>query len=264
MSQQKGFEVAIIGGGIAGLTLAIALHHRNIPIKIYEQAPKFGEIGAGVSFSPNAIRAMQKCHRGIYEAFEKVCTRNEWSSKANVWFDYLNGYDQSLQKPGHQKAEFTISNSIGQSGVHRAMFLNELIKLLPAEIANFGKRLKDVRDTDGRLELTFEDGTTATADAVIGSDGIKSKVRQLMFGEEHPCANPTYTHKYAYRGLAEMNEAVAAIGEERAKNSCMHMGPNNHVLTFPVNHGKTLNIVAFHTSAADWVSLDCSTCLIWM
>lgn len=256
MSQPKEFEVAIVGGGIAGLTLAIALHHRNVPIKIYEQAHKFGEIGAGVSFSPNAVRAMKKCHTGIHEAFEKVCTRNEWSSKSNVWFDFMNGYDNSLDEPGHQRAEFTVSNSIGQCGVHRATFLDELVKLLPDGIAHFGKRLKDVTGKkDGKLEIFFEDGTTATADAVIGSDGIKSKVRQVMFGEKHPCAHPIYTHKYAYRGLADMSQAVAAIGEERAKNACLHMGPNNHVLTFPVNHGKTLNIVAFHTSEADWVSL---------
>lgn len=253
MPNRKNFEIAIVGGGIAGLTLAISLHHRNVPIKIYEQAPKFGEIGAGVSFSPNAVRAMKKCHDGIYKAFEKVCTRNEWSSKANVWFDYLNGHDKTLKAPGYQDAEFTISNSIGQSGVHRAAFLDELVKLLPDGIAHFGKRLKSIDDKENdKVRMTFEDGSSAEADAVIGSDGIKSTVRRIMFGEQHPCAFPTYTYKYAYRGLAQMDQAIAAIGEERATNSCMHMGPNNHVLTFPVNHGKILNIVAFHTSEHDW------------
>ncbi|KAK5076229.1 hypothetical protein LTR64_006293 [Lithohypha guttulata] len=253
MSKGKDFEVAIIGGGIAGLTLAIALNHRNIPVKIYEQAPKFGEIGAGVSFSPNAVRAMNKCHEGIYQAFERVCTRNEWSSKHNVWFDYLNGYDKTLKKSGHQEAVFTISNSIGQSGVHRALFLEELVKLLPSDMAHFGKRLNHIEDGKGsKLVMHFEDGSKAETDAVIGSDGIKSMVRQIVFGKDHPCAYPTYTYKYAYRGLVEMDKAVAAVGEERAKNSCMHMGPNNHVLTFPVNHGKILNIVAFHTAQTDW------------
>lgn len=249
----KDFEVAIIGGGIAGLTLAIALSERNVPYKIYEQAPKFGEIGAGVSFSPNALRAMKKCHQGIYEAFERVCTRNEWSTKQHVWFDYLNGYDKSFEEPGHQKAEFTISNSVGQNGVHRARFLEELVKMLPSGVAQFGKRLKSIEESSGgKMKIEFEDGSTAEADAVIGCDGIKSTTRRLMFGSDHPCANPSYTHKYAYRGLIPMEKAVEAIGEENAKNSCMHMGPNNHVLTFPVNHGQILNIVAFHTDENDW------------
>lgn len=253
MGQDKTFEVAIIGGGIAGLTLAIALSQRNVLFKIYEQAPKFGEIGAGVSFSPNAVRAMKLCHRGIYDAFEKVCTRNSWASKQKVWFDYLNGYDQTLKEPGHQEAAFTISNSLGQNGVHRARFLDELVKLLPQGVANFGKRLAGITESNnGRLRMQFEDGSSAEADAVIGTDGIKSRVRRIMFGENHPCAHPSYTYKYAYRGLVPMEKAVEAIGEERAKNSCMHMGPNNHVLTFPVNHGQVLNIVAFHTTDEDW------------
>lgn len=253
MSEQKKLDIAIVGGGIAGLTLAIALHHRGVKISIHEQAPKFGEIGAGVSFSPNAVEAMKKCHDGIYNAFEKVCTRNSWSSKGNVWFDYLDGYDKTLQKAGHQDAAFTISNSLGQSGVHRAHFLDEMVKLLPGDRAVFGKRLKSITEKDdGKLVMHFEDQTQAEADAVIGCDGIKSRVRQIMFGEKHPCAFPTYTHKYAYRGLAPMEKAVEAIGEERAKNACMHMGPGGHVLTFPVNHGQILNIVAFHTNEDDW------------
>lgn len=85
MNKQKEFEIAIIGGGIAGLTLAIALHQRGVPFRIYEQAPQYGEIGAGVSFSPNAVEAMKLCHTGIYEAFERICTRNSWESKRKVW-----------------------------------------------------------------------------------------------------------------------------------------------------------------------------------
>lgn len=219
----KPFEVAIVGGGIAGVTLAIALTARQVPVTIYEQAPQFGEVGAGVSFGPNAVAAMKACHDGIYAAFETVCTRNVWPTKKNVWFDYLNGYDQSAD--GHQQAAFTITNSLGQTGVHRARFLDEMVKLLPPNIARFGKRLETISSTrsDGRLEMRFLDGSSALADVVIGCDGIKSKVRQLIVGENNPAAYPTYTHKYAYRGLVPMDKAIQVIGEERAKNACMHV-----------------------------------------
>ena len=224
MAEAKEFHVAIIGGGIAGLTLAIALYKRGITLTIYEQAEKFGEIGAGVSFSPNAVQAMKICDNGIYDAFERVCTRNVWPSKRKVWFDYLDGYDNTAHESGHQDAAFTISNSLGQNGVHRAAFLDELVKLIPEGIARFGKRLDMLAEReDGKITLKFLDGTTAEADCVIGCDGIKSRVRQILFGKDHPSARPVYTHKYAYRGLIPMEKAVAAVGEERAQNACMHV-----------------------------------------
>lgn len=224
----KNFEVAIVGGGIAGLTLAIALYHRQIPVKIYEQAPQFGEIGAGVSFSPNAVRAMKVCHDGIYQAFEKVCTRNEWPSKQDVWFDYLDGYNGPEDESKIQEVAFTIRSELGQNAVHRARFLDEIVKLVPKEICRFGKRLVDITESsDRKLVMHFQDDTTAEADAVIGCDGIKSRVRQLIVGPDHPSAHPSYTHKYAYRGLAPMKDAIAAIGEERALNSCMHVSSHS-------------------------------------
>ncbi|KAI9926708.1 hypothetical protein ASPWEDRAFT_177282 [Aspergillus wentii DTO 134E9] len=251
----KPFHVAIIGGGIAGVTLAIALHHRQIPVTIYEQAAAFGEVGAGVSFSPNAVQAMKTSHGGIYDAFAKVCTRNLWPSKQNVWFDYLDGYtnDAVAQSGNDQGIAFTISNSLGQNGVHRAHFLNELIKLVPQGISKFDKRLESINERDdGKIVLGFADGSKDETDVVIGCDGIKSFVRSTIVGKDHPSASPSYTHKYAYRGLVPMEEAVKAVGEELASNSCMHMGPGGHMLTFPVNQGKILNIVAFHTTTDEW------------
>lgn len=218
MARPKEFEIAIVGGGIAGITLAAALSSRSIPFKIYEQAPAFGEIGAGVSFSPNAVQAMRMCHEGVHRAFEKVCTRNLWPSKQKVWFDYADGFHDG------DSYAFSICNELGQNGVHRARFLDEMIKLLPEGVAQFSKRLLSIdENASGRLRMNFEDGTTAEADAIVGCDGIKSRVRQCLFGAEHPCARPLYSHKYAYRGLVPMEKATEVIGEERAQNACMHV-----------------------------------------
>lgn len=224
MRTDQPLQYAIVGGGIAGLTLAIALHTRGVSVHIYERAAKFEEIGAGVSLSPNALQAMQICHPGVYEAFEKVSTRNIWPSKQDVWFDYYDG--QNDEKNGSRnKPAFSIRNSLGQRGVHRAHFLDHLVKLIPDGIASFGKALDRYEENDdGSYTIFFGDKSTVRADAIIACDGIKSRVRQMLFGADHPCAFPTYTHKYAYRALVPMEDAVAAVGEEKAQNACMHVG----------------------------------------
>jgi salicylate hydroxylase len=233
MAPAKSFRVAIVGGGIAGITLAIALHSRGIPVDIYEQAHAFGEIGAGVSIGPNAVQAMKYCHEGIYEAFEKVCTRNLWPAKQKVWFDYYDGYNSKKSQADRTGYAFTISNDLGHNGVYRASFLDEMINLIPKDIAHFNKQLEDIGEKpDGKLEMRFGDGTSAEADVVIGCDGIKSRVRQVILGNDYP--HPSYTYKYAYRGLVPMDIATQAIGEEKAQNSCMHVGqthPSSSSLT---------------------------------
>lgn len=222
---KKDFKVAIVGGGIAGLTLAIALNARNIDVTVYERAPAFAEIGAGVSFTPNAVDSMAVCHQGVRDAFERVCTlvTSPEKRKAGVFFEYVKGYNPSLPEGTAPPVEFTLRTRYGQNAVHRAHFLDELVKLLPAENARFGKGLESVREGSEGVVMTFEDGSTATADVVIGCDGIKSKVRRSMFGEDAPCAWPKYTHKYAYRGLIPIEKAKAALGDDLGSNAFMHV-----------------------------------------
>ena len=225
MASGKDFEVAVIGGGIAGLTLAIALLERNIKVTIYEQAHKFGEIGAGVSFGPNAVQAMRICDLRIYDAFERVCTYNTWPSKRKVWFDFLDGVAPHMDSHGHQDPLFTVTTGLGQNGVHRAHYIDELMRLFPETLTRFEHHLSNISENkqDGQLVLEFSNGTTAEADAVIGCDGIKSSVRQILVGADHPSAHPVYTHEYAYRAVVPMEQAVATVGEERAQNSSFYV-----------------------------------------
>lgn len=142
-------------------------------------------------------------------------------------------------------------------GVHRARFLDELVKLFPTEHAHFGKRLEHYAPQgDGTYLLSFADGTTATAGAIIGCDGIKSHVRGSMFGFNHPCANPGYSHKVVYRALIPMKDAIDAVGEERALNASLYFGKDNHCLTFPINDNADCNFVGFHTDPNDWPHTD--------
>lgn len=267
--------IAIIGGGISGVVLTIGLVRRGLNVQLYEQAHAFGEvcpstklavtkyslpcclskIGAGVAFSPNAVRAMRVCSPDIYAAFEKVVTHNQWPSKKNVWFDFQDGYDKNA-KVGEEKLLFSLTNEDGANAAHRAHFLDEMVKLVPEGVTHFKKHLDTIEQPasgDGKLTMKFHDGTTAEADAIIGGDGIKSRTRAWMLGgDDVPGAAPVYTHKYAYRGLIPMQRAVEALGDDNAKNGKMHLGKDGHILTFPVDHGSTMNVVAFRTNDAEW------------
>ena len=77
-----------------------------------------------------------------------------------------------------------------------------------------------------------------------------------MFGVDNPASYPSYTHKVAFRGLIPMNSAKAALGDYRASTRLMHLGPNAHVLTFPVAMGTVLNVVAFITDPKEWEAPD--------
>lgn len=225
---QKPFELAIIGAGISGVTLAIALNKRGIKCTIYEQAQTRGSSDpvTTVSLNRNAIQAMEFIDRSMLGAFNIVATRNKWDTKKSVWFDFLDGMSQ--QPAGTLKPLFSVEDpNVGQVVVNRARFLAELVHLLPNDGIQFEKKLIHVLDDrigSGKVLMKFEDGSVAEADGIIGCDGIKSRTREIVVGRDHPAAQPLYTHKYAYRGLIPMDDAIQILGEERAVNSSLWVG----------------------------------------
>ncbi|KAE9983142.1 hypothetical protein BLS_004542 [Venturia inaequalis] len=248
----KPFNIAVIGGGIAGLTLTLALLKKRVPVTLYEAASKFGEIGAGVSFGPNASRAMKLISPGIYDGFQNGATLNQSQDKRGYWFSIQYGQDLGQ---GDLITELPCEG--GHAAVHRAHFLDKLFELLPEGVARFGKRAVGYEQNADGVTIKFLDGTEAKHDAVVGCDGIKSKTRACMLGEQDPASKAEYSGKYAYRGLVPMAKAKELLGEEKAQNSQMYYGRNGHMLTFSIEKGKTMNVVAFRSSetwdSPDWV-----------
>lgn len=104
------------------------------------------------------------------------------------------------------------------------------------------KRLVSIEDkyrTDEPVVLNFADGTAATADAVIGADGIHSYVREFMMGKEE--AKPTFSGSVAYRGLVPMDLAIEKLGAEVAQNATMFCGPGNAYPFFHVTYPSARN-----------------------
>ncbi|KAF1839725.1 mannitol 1-phosphate dehydrogenase [Decorospora gaudefroyi] len=256
-SSPKPYSLAIVGGGISGLCLAITLLQYDVPLTIYEAAPHFGEIGAGVALGPNAGRAMELMSPKIYDAFMKCKTGNADESHQDSWFtirvgdarrENKEGYVREGKRVGDALFEVPLRSTGGRGGVYRAHFLDELVKDVPDGVARFDKKLVDMheaKDGSGDMVLKFADGSTAQHSAVIGCDGIKSLTRKWLLGRDNPASTAVFSGKYAYRGLIPMDEAVKLLGEEVARNSQIYLGYHGHLLTFPIEHGKTMNVVAF-------------------
>ena len=252
ISTERSIDVAIVGGGIGGLCLAIGLlKYSNIHIQVYEAAHQFGEIGAGVAFGPNAQNAMRLLSPYIHESYMKEATGNMWEEYKSSWFQIRHGQGQ------HEDELITmVENEGGQSSVHRAHFLDKLVKLLPSHVGIFGKHLENIEDNvSSRIRLHFNDGTTATADALIGADGIHSTTRKFLLGD-HPAAKPVFTGSVAYRGLVPMEIATARIGGQFSQNSCFWVGKDKNVMIYPIDHGEKLNVVARTTIRGNWEKDD--------
>ena len=234
------YSVAIVGGGIGGLSLALGLlKYPHIDVQIYESASSFGWIGAGVAIGPNGQRALELISPAAKAAFDKHATPNMWSSKAKNFAAYivvslcryLRRHEPwlsipSLQGKGERAGEVIMEakNETGMQSVHRADFLDELVKAVPAERAHFKKCLQKIEDKDGSpIVMRFSDGTSVTADVVIGADGIHSNVRKYLLGTE--AARPVFSGYVAYRGIINMDAAVEALGAEHAQNSTLICGP---------------------------------------
>lgn len=113
----------------------------------------------------------------------------------------------------------------GFEGCHRTHFLDEPVNIMLEGVVKFGKRLDTLtQEADQSIVLDFHDGTSASANAVIGCDGIKSRVRQLLLGPDNAASYPHYAHKNAYRGLIPMPATISTSGPTKpgtkSTNAC--------------------------------------------
>lgn len=243
MSSNPPISIAIIGAGIAGITLAIAIskHNPNLHLTIFESRSEFSEIGAGVGLGPNAVQAMKLIDAGVYEAHEAVKDRSRSEEKEGIWFDIRYG-DGPMA--GEMMTDAVAHKDFDHGGVGRAVFLNELVKLLPSGVkVVFEKKVVDVQEIGDRMKVVFSDGEEVAVDAVIGCDGVRSACRKIMLGGYEA----VYSGKYAYRKVIPMAKAVAAVGEE-VQNRTIYSARGGHILMFPIKGGQLLNLVVFRDS----------------
>lgn len=241
-------QVGIVGGGIAGVALALDLcRHQHLNVKLFESASAFGEIGAGVSFGANAVRAIEGL--GIGKPYDKIADRTPqpWQ---DIWFEWRKGVDADYLGA-------SLAPGVGQSSVHRADFLSALAEQLPENIVFFGKRAMSVNEVGEKVSVCFTDGTEYQCDLLIGADGIKSSIRDYVLeGLGEPLVAPRFSGTCAYRGMVDSEQLrtvyrAAGVDEHLVDVPQMYLGLDAHVLTFPVKQGRLINVVAFVSDRSD-------------
>ena len=249
----KEATVAIIGGGVGGLALAIGLHGRNVPVQLYEAAAAFEEIGLGLSIGPAAHRAMPLIDPQIRHVYDRLVTTHAdspgYEHLRQTWFEIVWA---SGDKAGQMLMDLKAPPS-GQTTVRRADFLAAMVDLVPPEIRHFGKRLEKLEEFATQVKLSFKDGTSAVADVVIGCDGIKSKVKECMNPEEHKRTKPHYSGMYCYRAALDMETMAKAVGDDRARVSTMYIGQGAYAISYPIMRAQKVN-VGLYTLNDQWDS----------
>lgn len=228
--------VAIIGGGIGGLTLALALREHGITAEVHEQAPELREVGAAVALSANGTRVLQRL--GLADGIAR-------SSAAPTELIYRHWRD-AHRIAAHPVGEtYTRLFGAPYCGIHRADLQQLLSRAVGAEHVHLGHRLVNLDDTGERVRLDFADGTRTSAEIVVGADGVHSAVRTHLTGTDPA----VYSGTSGFRGLVP-RERLDLLPDPAAIQ--FWMGPGGHVLHYPIGDGEVINFLAVVDGPDRW------------
>lgn len=231
-------RVAVAGGGIGGLTAALALLRRGIDVEVYEQAAELKEVGAGVQLSANGSRALYEL--GIAEELKAISCQAE-GKEIRVW------------NTGETWKLFDLGTvSIERYGYpYFTVYRPDLLDVLAAAVRRekpdairLARKCRGLTQDGERVCLEFEDGARADCDVLVGADGVHSKVRQALFGPD----KPDFSGVIAWRGVVPMESLPKHMARMVGTN---WVGPNGHVVHYPLRGGKLMNFVGAY-ERADW------------
>ena len=227
MTTKSGLRIAIIGGGIGGTSVANALNAKGIRADVYEQTAQFSEVGAGVGMRPPSVNCFKKW--GLYEDLEKVTTRSDL-------MEIIQGDDQVLIKETWPVLTEDKEDAYARL-IHRADLLDTLISHIPDDQLHLNHRLTEIIDHDHYSELKFANGKTVEADIVVAADGIRSPIREKVFGHQH---DPIYSGYHAHRVLISFEDALGMASEENILR--IYVDGDNSFYLLPLQNRRQVSV----------------------
>jgi salicylate hydroxylase len=225
-------DIAIAGGGIGGMAAAIALMRQGHRVTVCEQASGWGRVGADVNLTPNVVKALD----GLGGQVGAQVRRDGAQPTFRISRDWDTGLETSRLGMG-QTAEQQYGAP--QVTIHRADLLAALAAEVPERQILLGRRLKSLVQDDAGVLLQFEDGSSSRHEVLIGADGIHSRVRSALFGEE----SPRFTGVVSYRSVVP-SERVQDVPEIDAFTKWWGPNPQSQIVTFPLNQGRETFVFA--------------------
>jgi salicylate hydroxylase len=235
-------RIAIVGGGLAGLATANALKMFGIAADVFETAPALDEIGAAVNVSPQAVKALRAIGVGdkveaIGYASPGIYTRNMQTG------EFLEFNDRFKTAAAYGAPYYSF---------HRADLLEALASRLDQRSIHLDHRLTGLAEGSDRVMLSFANGARVEAEYVIGADGVRSVIRQALYGDD----NPTYTGQMVWRALLTGSDLTDELLEPYGH--VQWVGPGCHLLAYYIRAKKLVNIVT-QEDTDKWVEEGWST-----
>jgi salicylate hydroxylase len=229
--------ILIVGGGLGGLTAALALAQRGLPVRVLEGAPEFGAIGYGIQFGPNIFHVLDRI--GVSAAVLEKAD----APPAVLMIDALTGKEVTRVATGPSfRARFKYPYII----VHRIDLHNVLLDACrrdPLIILESDAMVRQFQDHGDRVTVTTEDGRGFEGAVLIGADGIRSRTRAQLLADGDPLPNGFI----AFRTIVPMGEVTAEVQRDIV---ALWSGPGFHIVHYPLRHGTLFNIVAVFRRSA--------------
>jgi 2-polyprenyl-6-methoxyphenol hydroxylase-like FAD-dependent oxidoreductase len=231
-------SIVVVGAGIGGLALALALLRRGMDVEVYEQASELKEMGAGVQISSNGTRVLHALglEREIRELAAVLAGK-----EIRLW---NTGQTWKLFDLGVISVErYGFPYVFLYRGDLQAVLLNAVKREKPDAI-HLGKRCIGILQSACGVTVRFERGEPVNARIAIGADGVHSHVRAALFGPD----KAEFTGIVAWRGLIPARRLTAGTFRSVGTN---WVGPGGHVVHYPLRHGEILNFVGI-VERTDW------------
>jgi len=228
----------IVGAGMGGLVATLALQQAGVPVRVFEKAATLGEVGAGISLAPNSTRVLIAL--GLRDEMEKIVNSPDAMGRKHHETGEIIALDDAPEYEAKYGAPFW--------QMHRADLHDLLVRTVrdndPDAIALSHDFVSFTQD-DAGIEARFADGATARGAVLIGCDGLKSVLRDLLWNP----GQPHYLGYVAYLGLTPTASLPEGLFTPSAANG---NGPSTHFTRYLIRGGETVNYVGF-ARRDDWI-----------